>query len=158
MRSATGIALHLVAWAREECAAQEEALAVLEQQELAVRGRNLTAVNEAAEKMRELGPRGATRGRRRDQLLGQLAQVWNVPREALTLGSVVERLGKDAGELGELRIKLRHSTSQVLRATRRVGVLVTALRRISGDVIEVLLTDEDGSPLHEGGALVDAEV
>jgi hypothetical protein len=158
MRDAQGISLHLAAWARDERAAQEQTLEVLEEQERAVRARDLGAVDAAVERLRLIGERGAARGRRRDQLLSDLAQAWDVPRAALTLGSVVERLGDDGAALAELRRELRQGAAQVLRASRRVAVLVSTLRRVSGEVIEMLLTDEDGTPLHGGGALVDAEV
>ena len=158
MRDPKGIAMHLTAWAREECEAQAHALQVLEAQERAVRSRDLPAVEAASDDVRALGPRGMARARRRDQLLGQLAKAWEVPREALTLGSVVERLGDDAEELRQLRQELRDRASEVLRASRRVGVLVSAFRRVSGEVVEMLLTEEGGAPLHEGGSLVDAEV
>ena len=138
--------------------AQEQALKVLEAQEHAVRSRDLQAVEAASDEVRALGPRGMVRARRRDQLLGQLAKAWEVPREALTLGSVVERLGDDARELSELRLELRDRSSKVLRASRRVGVLVSVFRRVSGEVVEMLLMEDGCAPLHEGGSLVDAEV
>lgn len=158
MRDPKGIAMHLTAWAREECEAQEQTLKVLEAQERAVRSRDLQAVEAASDEVRALGPRGMARARRRDQLLGHLAKAWEVPREALTLGSVVERLGDDAKELSQLRQELRDSSSKVLRASRRVGVLVREFRRVSGEVVEMLLTGDGSAPLHEGGSLIDAEV
>jgi hypothetical protein len=157
MRQPRAIALHLGAWAQDELAAQQLLLERLAEQEAAVTARDLAGVENCGEQLAQLSRKGAKRARRRGVLLGELAQAWQVPAGALTLGSVVERLGPDGAQLAELRVQLREGAAQVLRATRRTGHLVNAFRRLSKDVIELLLTDEDGSPLHNGGALVDAE-
>lgn len=157
MRDPRSVALHLAAWAREERAAQEEAVLVLRDQERAVRARDLDALEAASRRLEELGRRGALRARRRDRRLADLARIWSVPASALTLGSVAERLGSDGAELAELRGALRQGAAELLRVTRRVGALVAAFRRVAGEVVELLLTDEDGTPLHAGGGLVDAE-
>ncbi len=151
------IALHLAAWVREELDAQKQLLAVLDEQAAAAKGRDLDRLERAGELLQEHGNKGAVRARRRDRLLGELASQWSVPRSALTLASVAERLGSDGEELQGLRKRLRAGTAEVLLHTRKVGVLVAALGRVTREVVQVLLTDEDGSPLHNGGGLVDAE-
>lgn len=158
MRDPHSLALHLAQWSRDERDAQLASLDLLEEQERAVRARDLDAVEAVGEQLRAQGARGATRARRRDQLLGELAAIWGVPRTALSLGSVAERLGKDDAGLAELRVELRHVAARVLRTSRRVAVLVNTFRRVSREVVEMLLTDEDGTPLHQGGGLVNEEV
>ncbi len=157
MRDPRSIALHLEAWGREELDAQARTLELLEDQEQAALEHDLESVQATSAAMEALGSQGTARARRRDSLLAELAAVWNVPPSALTLASVSERLGAAGQALRALRTELRSTTAAVLRHARRVGLLLCAHRRIAGEVVELLLTDEQGRPLHGGGALVDAE-
>ena len=43
--------------------------------------------------------------------------------------------------------------ARVRRTSRRVAVLVNALRRVSREVVEMLLTDEDGTPCKARGTV-----
>ncbi|MDA1264114.1 MAG: flagellar export chaperone FlgN [Planctomycetota bacterium] len=157
MRDPRAIALHLCAWAREELEGQQAALALLERQERAVRDRDLAGMETVSAELGKFAAKGQSRAKRRNHLLGMLAGIWQVPQRALTLGSVVERLGTDGKQLAQLRQELRDGAAQVMRTMRKVGALVAAFRRVTGDVVELLLTDEDGTSLTTGGALVDAE-
>ena len=157
MRDPRAIAMHLCAWAREELEAQQATLDVLERQEQAVRERDLDGVEMTSIAFERLTARAQSRTKRRGQLLRLLADVWQVPVGALTLGSVAERLGPNGQELAGLRQELRDGAAEVLRRNRQVGALVATFRRVAGEVVELLLTDEDGTSLTTGGALVDAE-
>lgn len=157
MRDERTLAVHLAAWAKDEVAAQQQLLAALERQEEAVRVRDHGAIESAGEELERLSGTGATRARRRDFLLGQLAELWQVPRSVLTLGSVIERLGPKGELLVDLRAELRDGAALVLKKSRRVAALVNAFRRLSNEVVELLLTDEEGTPLHQGGTLIHVE-
>ena len=70
--------------------------------------------------------------------------------------SIAERFGSNAERLLELRDQLEEVTRETQRLGRKVGALIGVHRRVTRDVLETLLTDENGNPMNDEGTLVDA--
>ena len=149
---------HLLGWARDEVAGQRRLLATLELQEEATIAHDVGRVDEhTAAIQAELG-RAPGRAERRETLVQALAAHWNVPASVLTLTSIAERLGPEGESLLQVRSDLRDIAARVARQGRRLGRLLSVHRQLARETIEILLTDEQGNPLHDEGTLVDAEV
>lgn len=149
---------HLLAWARDELASQERLAALLEAQEQATVAHDVRIVEEhTASIQAELGG-AAGRAKRRETVVGALAAHWNVAATVLTLTSIAERLGPQGDVILEVRGDLRDTAARVARQVRRLGRLLSVHRQLARETIEILLTDEQGNPLHDAGTLVDAEV
>jgi len=143
---------------RRELSGQAALLELLRRQEAAVISRTpepLAEVTECIE--RELASAAAHR-LEREPVMQRLAGLLGVAPTALTLGSLIERLGEDGQRLQPLRDELRDMTAKVVRHNRRVAALVGLHRRLNQEVLEHLLAQDDSNPLERSGALVDAEV
>jgi hypothetical protein len=101
----------------------------------------------------ELG-RELDRSRRRTAIFARLAAHWGVSANALTLGSIVERLGPAGENLERLRGELRASIAAVLRKNRRVARLVQVHSGIVNETVSSLLGV--ASVDQEPGALFEA--
>ena len=148
----------LVAVAREEVASQERIAALLERQEASVRrpgDEEFQAATAALETELAGAPQRASR---RDRALRDLAAELRVAPSALTIGSVVERLGDRGAALAIERDRLRDAAREVQRRNRRVATLVRLHRQVTKELIQVVLGPSDGGDVHSGGSLIDAEV
>jgi hypothetical protein len=79
---------------------------------------------------------------------------WGVSANALTLGSIVERLGPAGEPLERLRDELRTRIAAVLRKNRRVARLVHVQSSLVNDTVSTLLGV--ASVDQEPGALFEA--
>ena len=149
---------HLLGWARDELSSQGRLSALLERQEEATVAHNVGQVEEhTAAIQAELG-RAPRRAERREAVVQGLAKHWQVPASQLTLTSIAERLGTGGEPLLQVRSDLRDMAAKLARQGRRLGRLLAVHRQLARETIEILLTDEQGNPLHDEGTLVDAEV
>lgn len=147
---------------REELASQRRLGALLEEQRRAVVARTPDALEDVTGRLEQELASAAARRQRRDELLRRVARTLGVAPSALTLGSLVERLGADGARLGELRLELRGAAADVVRANRQVAAAVALHRRLNQEVIELCFAETGGasttSPLSGAGTLIDAEV
>lgn len=93
----------------------------------------------------------------RSRLLTGLGAAWRLDPRALTLGSVVLRLGTSGRGLGELRGELREVLATLARRNRRLGALIGLQRRIVRDVVGAVLGPDAGEPLRDAGTVLCAE-
>lgn len=157
MRDPQSAVNHLLDWAREELAAQRRVLGILELQEAAVHAQDAAATAQSTAELElalEAAPR---RSARRARLFHALAERWGVAFQVLSLTSIAERHGPGAEPLLELRDQLEAVATEVAQRNRRVGALIGVHRRVTRDVIRIVLGDEHGDPLGTEGTLVDAQ-
>lgn len=148
----------LLASLRDEVAAQERIAALLERQEQTVVSPSSDLFREATEALEaELG-RAPHRATKRERVLRDLAELFGVARSALTITSLVERLGPAGDALRVERGRLESTVLEVQRRTRRVNALVRMHREVTRDLLQVVLGTEEGGDVHAGGTLIDAEV
>jgi len=152
----------LLAAVREDIAAHERILEILAEQEASVRRPADERFQEATAALERELSRVPQRKIRRDRVLKGLAEHFGVAASALTIGSVVERLSERPGEgdsaLARDRERLRELAIEVKRCNRRVATLVRLHRQVTRELIQVVLGPSDGSDVHAGGSLIDAEV
>lgn len=156
----------LLAAVRDDIAAHERILAILAEQEASVRRPADERFQEATAALERELSRVPQRKIRRDRVLKGLAEHFGVAASALTIGSVVERLSEIPGEkhceegsaLARDRERLRELAIEVKRCNRRVATLVRLHRQVTRELIQVVLGPSDGSDVHAGGSLIDAEV
>ena len=147
---------HLEAYVQEEIGAQGRTLALIDVQEAAVRSADHQAVAKSTRAL-EGELRGASeRARRRGLLMEGFGRLWGVDPSALTLASLIERVGPDADRLQRQRAELRELSGKVARRARRIGLAARAHQRLANEIIEGLLSAQ-GADVAGGGALVDAE-
>lgn len=101
----------------------------------------------------ELG-RELDRSRRRAAIFARLGAHWGVAGNALTLGSIVERLGPAGENMERLRGELRTRIASVLRRNRRVARLVHVHSGLVNETVSALLGV--ASVDQEPGALFEA--
>ena len=77
---------------------------------------------------------------------------------ALTLGSIVDRLGDAGAPLAQERERLRDVVLDVQRVNRRVAALIRMHREVTRDILNSVLGEGSGTLPFEGGTLIDAEV
>lgn len=160
----------LLAAVREDIAAHERILEILAEQEASVRRPADERFQEATAALERELSRVPQRKIRRDRALKGLAEHFGVAASALTIGSIVERLreapgeglgeglGDDDSALARDRERLRELAIEVKRSNRRVATLVRIHRQVTRELIQVVLGPSDGSDVHAGGSLIDAEV
>lgn len=142
---------------REEIAARRRTLALLDEQEAAIRANDPAATAEAVERLDRELTTCAERSRRRAGILADLGAHWGVRPDLLSLGSIIERAGDTAAVLAPLRAELRDASAAVVRKNRLLGALIGMHRRVLRDVIETVLDEEPGAALSGAGTLIDAE-
>lgn len=150
-------ALHLEAWAREELAAQQRTLACLDRQIAALRANDHDGFEVALADLLEETEAAPARAARCHRLVDGFAQALGVPSAHLTLGSLIERLGENAGDLAELREELRSGAARVTMANRKVRRMTSALRDLNRDLLAAVLGPSRERALREEGVLLDAE-
>ncbi len=148
----------LIAAVREDIAAHERILEILAEQEASVRRPADERFQEATAALERELSRVPQRKIRRDRVLKGLAEHFGVASTALTIGSIVERLGDENSALARDRERLRELAIEVKRCNRRVATLVRLHRQVTRELIQVVLGPSDGSDVHAGGSLIDAEV
>lgn len=149
--------LHLEAWARDEIAAQRRLGDQIAMQEAALRAGDLAAFEAATILVQNEAETGAERHARRDRLVAALARHFGVSTRHVTLASVIERAGPDAGNLPELRRELRTVAQDVARDSRRLRRVMVALREVNRELLGSLLGAPGTHALDNEGSLVNAE-
>ncbi len=142
---------------REEIASKREALSLIEQQEVAVAKSDAEAFELAHELSKKLVQEDAHRASRRVVIMKQLAELWQVAADALTLGSIATRLESDGSRLAELRTELRSVVAAVIKRNRRLSALLGMHRRLNRDILQVVLGTEKGAEPTASGTLINAE-
>lgn len=142
---------------REELEAQARLDALLLEQERALtraEGSELAERSRAVERelARSTGPAAM-----RKELIAELASHWEVEAGALTLSSVIERLGAPAEHLAPLRKELRSATARVFRRARRIAAAARYHQRLSSEILEAVFAAVEVETTPDGGILVDAE-
>ena len=148
----------LESYVQEEIGAQGRLLASLEAQDRALRAHDAARIAEATRALDGEIEASSKRAQRRQELVSSLAKLWSVAPSSLTLGSIAERVGDEGARLGRQRNELQSASAQVAKLGRRNGLVARFHQRLTAEVLQAVLVQADGAPLHEGGALVDAEV
>lgn len=144
----------------DELAAQTCVLAMLDQQEQAIKSGAADQIVKVTADIEAQLKSSASRGRRRQTTLRKLSRTWSVPLEALTLSSIVERArsaGINTNRLASLRGELRATMAQVVKRSRLMGLLARTNAQILHEAIETVLKAGNPRASSEGGALVNAE-
>lgn len=149
---------HLVAWAREEIAGQEQMLAALEVQTKAAHARTPDALEEATQGVDACIDGARERSQRREHIFQQLGILWNVAPGSLSLGSILLRAGDGHETLAELREQLRQVGTDVRNAGRKVQGLLRLHQRITTEILDTVLGNDRHDSLDRSGALLDAEI
>jgi len=147
----------LCAQIQEELAARGRTLELIRSQEQAVLANDPAALEAAMSELERVLEGHAGRERKRNYVIAALAESFGLASESLTLASILERLGEDAGSLEKLRAELASVSRDIKRANRRLAALCGMHRQIAREVIHSLLDQGAGDPLERAGALVDAE-
>ena len=101
---------------REELAGQRRMLDAVARQGEAVAARTPEGLEHATRELEGELDRGAARRQRVDTVMRRIASALSVAPSALTLGSLVERLGESGAKLRELREELRLAAHEVADA------------------------------------------
>jgi hypothetical protein len=158
MKNLESLNLHLCAIVRDDVAGHERLLVALETQEAAVHDHDPEALAAATELVANELEASAGRGVKRLRLMRAFAERFGVAGGAVTLGSIAARLGESGATLAELRVRLKDLAQRVADRNRRVASLVAMHRHVTNEILEGVLADGDGNPVHEQGVLLDAEV
>jgi hypothetical protein len=148
---------HLEAYVQEEIGAQGRTLALLEAQQAAVATSEPESVAKATQAIEDELRTVAARARRRDELLRGFARFWNIDPQSLTFASLIERAGPEGERLRRQRRDLRTTAGRVARRARVVGTAARAHQRLTAEIIETVLADDERQAAGTGGVLVDAE-
>lgn len=146
----------LEAWAQEELAGQRRILALITRQEEALVANRSSLLLEACQELEQELRGQAERADRRGKLFQAIAESLQVDARALSLSSILERVGTHP-RLANLRDELRRSTAETVRRNRRFAALAGAQRKLIEELVTTLLQQEDPKALHEGGTLVNAK-
>ena len=158
MKNLDSMNLHLCAVVRDDLVGQERLFLALDAQEAAVENHDPEALEVATTQVSNELEASALRSTKRGRLLQSFADQFGVAGGSVTLGSVAARLGEAGQQLGELRLELRDLAQRVVDKNRRVAALVAMHRHVTNEILENVLADDDGNPVHERGVLLDAEV
>ena len=150
---------HLEINTRDELAAQERMLDLLDEQERAIVAGRAEGLLETTRRIEEESNDSVRRAVSRNQILKNMAVSWKVPVEAMTLGSVAERAGDQGAKLSELRSALRKKTSEVIRKNRKIASVANMHRKVVREVIDTILFEGGEKPgdSDTAGSLLDAE-
>jgi len=151
------IANHLAEYVRSEIEAKTAALKWIDAQEVAIATNDPAALEMAVKELNTLLAGEQRRVLRRGELIARLADKWNVPAQTLSLGGVVHRLGDGGAHLDALRQELRSIVATVMKRNRRLAALIGLQRRITTDVMQLVLGSDEEGALGHGGSLVNAE-
>lgn len=150
---------HLEANIREELAAQDRLLMLLEEQEQAIIAGLSEGVSIASKALDSESAGAARRTVSRKRLVKGISEAWHVPSGAMTLGSIAERAGERGKRLSELRSDLREKANEVARKNRRVASVARLHHQVIREVINTIFRDDEGGYLdgEAAGTLIDAE-
>lgn len=150
---------HLEANAREELAAQDSFLALLDEQEQAIIAGGAEGVQRVAKSIDTEAAGAARRAATRNRLVKGIAAAWQVPVSAMTFGSIAERAGARGERLTSLRNDLRDKANEVALKNRRLASVARLHHHVIREVINTIFRDEQGGFLDEeaAGTLIDAE-
>lgn len=159
MKNTDTLLNHLEANLRDELAAQQSFMDLLEKQERAIVDGKTETVASISEELQAVSSNAARRAGTRQQILKAISTTWSVPISAMTLGSIAERAGVRGSRLTQLRGELRDKASQVIRKNRRVAAVARLHHQVVREVIDTIFTEESGSPMQDeaAGNLIDAE-
>ncbi|MFT6361706.1 MAG: hypothetical protein ACJAZ8_000100 [Planctomycetota bacterium] len=151
-----GLIPRLEAWVQEELGAQRKLLENLKCQERAIVTTDLDSLDQYIQEGRDLRAKSGPRDRRRHMLLKDFERVWSVSAKAMTLGSIVARLGSNGRRLDILRRDLKTTLKEIGGLARRVRTFARYHQSVIHEVVEdVLETNADA--ISQGGALVNTE-
>lgn len=148
---------HLEACLEQEISAKQQSIEWIESMENAIKNNDSETFEAIALDGTKLCRVEDQAAKRRKSLMGELAQVWNVHAEALTLGSVVRRLAGQGERLDTLRKELRQAVATVIKRQRRLSALIGLHQRINADIMQLMLGCDSHEEVNRGGALVNAE-
>ncbi len=157
MMNIDSLTIHLCAVVREDLVGQERLYVALEAQEQAVLGHDPDALEKATILVADQLEASALRATKRARLVQTFADHFGVAGGTVTLGSIAARLGESGQNLSELRLELRDLAERVLAKNRRVSALISMHRNVTNEILESVLADGEGNPIHERGVLLDAE-
>ncbi len=147
----------LEAYLQEELGAQGRLIRLLEDQERALLSHSRPAIESASHALQAQFSASATRSRRREEIIAQLAQTWGVAPQTLTLASISERAGDEGLRLARQRSDLQRATRTAQRLAQRTAAAARLHSRISSDVVRACLGVDASAPKLEAGSVVDAE-
>jgi hypothetical protein len=157
MKNIDSLTIHLCAVVREDLIGQERLYVALQAQEQAVVAHNAGALEEATVLVANQLEAISLHSAKRASLMQDFADQFSVACGTVTLGSIAARLGESGHKLAELRLELRDIVERVNEKNRRVSALVSMHRNVTNEILETVLADGDGNPIHERGVLLDAE-
>jgi len=157
MNNETTLLRQLEAYVQEELGAQGRLTGLLEAQERALLSHEREQLEAASTALQAEFIGAASRAKRRDELVGQLAKSWNVAASALSLSSIVRRFGADGERLRRQRVELERAVKRVQKLARRTASAARMHSRLSNEIVRACLSAADGVDVHEGGSLVNAE-
>lgn len=161
MSAALAHVRRLESWLQEEIAAQTKARELLETQLGALQSRTPEPLIESTNALERALSGSVDRGRRREEILRQLAREWGVAASSLSLSSICERLRSASARESEivqrLAGELRVLAQQVRSLARRAFALSRAHQRLLADVIQQLFAGVGAENAAQGGQLLDAE-
>lgn len=149
--------MHLEAWAREEITAQVRVGEGIAAQEAALRASDLAAFEAATLRVQRDADASNERHKRRDRIVAGIAQHYGVSARHVTLASVIERAGPEAGSLPELRRELRSAAQDAARRMRRLRRVMVVLRDLNREILGSFLGSTGARALDDEGSLVNAE-
>lgn len=147
---------HLEAWVRSEITQQEKLNELIDSQIDAIQTASSADFEQCTLAVDQALDAAPERHAQRDRILSGFEQLWGIPASAMTLRSIAARVGSEGARLLELREELRERSAAVLKQGRKAQALFNLHRSLFREVIETLLSDENGSPFDQEGALVDA--
>ncbi len=147
----------LEAWVQEELLARRRFLAVLDEQEAAVKKADGPALERSIAAIETELEAQVRRDEKRARLFDALGAHWGVSGKALTLTSICERAGSTAARLPALRDELGASSERITGKNRRVSALLNAHQKVIEELLQALVAIQGGNAGTNTGALVDAE-
>ncbi|MBK7878631.1 MAG: flagellar export chaperone FlgN [Planctomycetes bacterium] len=147
----------LEAWVQEELLARRRFLALLDEQEAAVKKADGPALERSIAAIETELEAQARRDEKRARIFDALGEHWGVAGNALTLTSICERAGAAAARLPQLRDELGAAAERITRKNRRVSSLLNAHQKVIEELLQALVAIQGGRTESTTGALVDAE-
>lgn len=157
MNQVTTALRQLEAYVQEEIGAQLRLLERLEAQDLALRSHDPLRIAHTTRALDTEIEGAQKRAQRRHTILAGLADVWGLAPSSLSLSSVAERVGDDGERLERQKQELERISKRVQKLARRNTTVARFHQRLTSDVLQAVLVQDDGGNVHDGGALVDAE-
>ncbi|MCC7010969.1 MAG: flagellar export chaperone FlgN [Planctomycetes bacterium] len=160
MNQVTTALRQLEAYVQEEIGAQLRLLERLEAQDLALRSHDPLRIAHTTRALDTEIEGAQKRAQRRHTILAGLADVWGLASSSLSLSSVAERVGDDGDDgerLERQKQELERISKRVQKLARRNTTVARFHQRLTSDVLQAVLVQDDGGNVHDGGALVDAE-